>query len=385
MSTKNTKTAKVVIISALIVCAIVVGVLLVTQVIIPNSKYNDAVALMEAGQYEEAISAFEAMDGYKDSITQIENCNTAILDIKYNNAVALADTGEYEEAISAFEALDGYRDSVAQITVCETAIKDSEYNNAVALINTGDVISAYEALIALDGYKDSAEKAYSIYDEYKMEKLKNAKVGDYVFFGSYEQDNDTSNGAEDIEWLVLTVEDGKALVISKYALDCKPYNTDRDVTWDTDVTWESCSLREWLNSNFINVAFSDDEKELIPTVTVYADKNPESSRDSGNATQDQVFLLSISEANKYFNSNSARQCEVTDYAFANGIADGELGNALYVRSAGCNCFWWLRTRGAIACCAAYVNDRGSTSEQGCYAYNNGDIAVRPAMWINLDF
>lgn len=74
-------------------------------------------------------------------------------------------------------------------------------------------------------------------------------------FGKYEQDNNTSNGKEKIEWLVLEVKDGKALVISKYALDCKPYNTS-----STNVTWETCSLRNWLNNDFINSAFSATEK-----------------------------------------------------------------------------------------------------------------------------
>ena len=135
---------------------------------------------MEAGQYEEAIAAFEAMDGYKDSIALIDEC-------KYRSALALMDAGNYEEAIFAFESLDGYKDSI--------------------------------------------EKAEDAYEEYKHEKLKQANVGDYVIFGAYEQDNDTSNGKEKIKWLVLDKQGSKMLVISQYALDCQPYNTeDADVT-----------------------------------------------------------------------------------------------------------------------------------------------------------
>ena len=73
-------------------------------------------------------------------------------------------------------------------------IPNSKYNNAIALMEAGNVVEAYEALVALDGYKDSADKANSIYDQYKVGKLKIAKAGDYVFFGTYEQDNNTSNG-----------------------------------------------------------------------------------------------------------------------------------------------------------------------------------------------
>ena len=314
---------KIVIITTPIVCAIIAFIIVLNTVIIPNGKYNDAIALMDAGKYTEAISAFEALDGYKDSATKITECNTAILDGKYNDAIALMDAGKYEEAISAFKALDGY--------------------------------------------KDSADKAKLIFDQYKVEKLKIAKAGDYVFFGSYEQDNNISNGKEDIEWLVLEVRAGKALVVSKYALDCKKYNTSY-----TYVTWETCTLRNWLNNDFINAAFSAEEKAMIPTVTVSADNNPEYSTDPGYATQDQVFLLSITEANKYFSSESARQCEPTDFATANGA-----------RKINGNCRWWLRSPGYNPLCASYVDYGGDVFEFGS-GVHNGSSAIRPALWIDLN-
>lgn len=316
---------KIAIITTPIVCVIIAFIIVLNMFIIPNSKYNNAIALFDAGQYEEAIDAFEALDGYKDSADKINECNTAILDI--------------------------------------------EYNDAIALFDAGNIVEAYEAFIALDGYKDSTVKANSIYDKYEIEKLKTAKVGDYVFFGAYEQDNNTSNGQEDIEWLVLEVKGGKALVISKYALDCKQYNTSY-----TDVTWETCTLRKWLNNGFINAAFSADERAMIPTVTVSADKNPDCSTNPGNATQDQVFLLSITEANKYFSSNSARQCEPTEHAVAGGV---------YVSSSNGNCWWWLRSPGRDQNDAAYVNNDGDVNEYG-YRVDDDSSAVRPALWIDLN-
>lgn len=144
---------------------------------------------------------------------------------------------------------------------------------------------------------------------------------------------------------------GKALVISKYALDCKPYNTS-----DTDVTWETCTLRKWLNNDFINAAFSADERTMIPTVTVSADKNPDYSTNPGNATQDQVFLLSITEVNKYFSSDSARLCKPTDYAVANGVGENDSGN----------CWWWLRSPGVYQGSAAYVHRDGDVGEIGYF-------------------
>ena len=258
---------------------------------------------------------------------------------------------------------------IAFIIVLNTVIiPNGKYNDAIALMDAGNVVEAYEALVALDGYKDSADKAKLIFDQYKVEKLKVAKAGDYVFFGEYEQDNNTTNGKEDIEWLVLEVKDGKALVISKYALDCQQYNTEY-----TDVTWETCTLRTWLNNEFINSTFSAVKKAIIPTVTVTADENPSYGTDPGNATQDQVFLLSITEVNKYFSSDSARQCKSTDYAVANGALESDSGN----------CLWWLRSPGYYQGNAAGVDLGGVVNGSGDYVYR-GDIAVRPALWIDLN-
>lgn len=275
---------KIAIITTPIVCAVIAFIIVLNTVIIPNGKYNDAIALMDAGKYSEAISAFEALDGYKDSVNKIEECNV------------------------------------------------------------------------------------NIYGEEVWNKVKSVNVGDVYKFGSYEQDNNKSNGQEDIEWLVLEKDGTKILVVSKYALDCKPYNTSY-----TDVTWETCTLRKWLNNDFLGSAFSANEKAMIPTVTVSADKNPDYNTNPGNAMQDQVFLLSITEANKYFSSDSARQCKPTDYAVANGAWESDSGN----------CWWWLRSPGNTRSSAADVDRDGGVSESGVRV-DSDDSAVRPALWIDLN-
>lgn len=317
---------KIAIITTPIVCAVIAVIafiILLNTVIIPNGKYNDAIALMDAGKYTEAISAFEALDGYQDSATKITEC---------------------------------------------------KYNDAITLMDAGNIVEAYEALLALDGYKDSADKANSIYDQYNVEKLKIAKAGDYVFFGEYEQDNNTANGKEDIEWLVLEIKDGKALVISKYALDCKRYNTSY-----TDVTWESCSLRKWMNGTFLNKAFNAEEQAQIQNTTVSADKNPEYNTNPGNATTDKVFLLSINEVEKYFNSDEARKCAPTAYAKAQGAYTSD---SYKTASGAATCWWWLRSPGIYQNFAAYVDYDGSVHYNGIYV-NPANGAVRPALWINL--
>ena len=344
---------------------------------IKDQDYEAAVVLYEAGKYEEAIAAFEALDGHKDSEQQIEACKTAIRDQDYEAAVALYEAGKYEEAIAAFKALDGHKDSKARIEACETAIKDQKYESAVALYEAGKYEKAIEAFTALDGYKDSVAQIKEIKPKYYKQLLSNARVGSTAYFGSYEQDNDTANGKEDIEWIVLAKEGNKVLVISKYALDCQTYNPTY-----TDVTWETCSLRKWLNGTFINNAFSTAEQNMIQSTTVTADKNQWYITTSpGNNTTDKVFLLSITEANKYFKSDEARKCAPTDYA----IAQGAWTNDSYKTGGRATCWWWLRSPGVYGSdLAARVLRSGNVYFDGIDV-NYGGGAVRPALWINLGF
>ena len=208
----------------------------------------------------------------------------------------------------------------------------------------------------------------------RINKIKTANVGDIIVFGTYEQDNNISNGKELIEWLVLVKENNRVLVISDKALDCKPYNQ----IWDY-VTWETCSLRKWLNNDFINSAFSDDEKVKIPTVTVSADKNPKYNTNPGNATKDKAFLLSIVETEKYFTSDEARKCVPTEYAISNGAYTSDS----YTKGGKATCCWWLRSPGDTRSSAASVSNVGSVISYGCYVHYV-DRSVRPAMWISID-
>ena len=194
-----------------------------------------------------------------------------------------------------------------------------------------------------------------------------AKIGDVITFGHYEQDGKTRNGKEEIEWLVLDKQDDRLLVISRYGLDAKPYNR-----MNANITWENCTLRTWLNDDFLKEAFTGDEQARILTVTVSDEKNPDHGTDPGKATQDQIFLLSISEAEQYFASDSARQCKITAYAKKQG-ADRKDGSYYW---------WWLRSPGHRQLLAACVLGGGNIRTIGDAVSREG-LAIRPAMWIQL--
>lgn len=370
-----------------------------------NDCYNED-SMIEC--YNNAIAQFQAIQGWKDADERISICRNRIEEI---NAKVKADRlqaereaeerriraereaeerrirteREAEERRIATEKAAKKRKKIIAIVtpilcVCivfaiiltQVIIPQQKYNKAMNMINAGEYKAAYTLLGELS-YKDSKEKQESIKPQYYRALLMKADVGDTVFFGAYEQDNNISNGKEDIEWLVLAKEDNRLLVISQYTLDCQRYNTEY-----ANVTWENCTLRKWLNEDFLNSTFSDGEKAMIPTLTVSADKNPDYSTEPGNATQDKVFLLSITEANRYFKTDEERMCVPTAYAKANGA----YMSSSYTKGGIATCWWWLRSPGLFQHLAADVYRDGGVISHG-HSINNGHGGVRPAMWIEL--
>ena len=310
----------------------------IPNVIIPNNKYQQAVALREEGQYGDAIAAFKALGNYSDAATQIT-------ETKYQQANNLNAAARYDEAYAIYVTLTGYKD------VDKLLAEDDNMIAAAAA-------AARDAKFA---------------------------VGNYVTFGTYPQTK-AGNDATPIKWLVLARDGDKALLISRYALDAQPYNKDY-----TSVTWETCTLRKWLNGTFYNKAFSSAEQEAILTTNVDNSKNQCYSgwnTSGGNNTQDKVFLLSYAEANKYFDVENWQNNGATDnvksrvaptvYAIAQGA--GKISS--YKTDDGIDAgWWWLRSPGDFQNYAAIVSNVGSLYD---YNVSSGSGSVRPALWVNIE-
>lgn len=189
-----------------------------------------------------------------------------------------------------------------------------------------------------------------------------------ITFGQYEQDNKKDNGTEAIEWIVLEKQKDRVLLISKYALIAKPFNDDYK-----SVDWESCTLRNWLNDSFINLAFQSNERSLILSTPIINSDNQTWGSDGGSSTEDKIFLLSIDEASKYFNTKEERAVKVTEYA--------RMNNAFVNYNNG-NGRWWLRSIGRNGHYAAYVRNEGDVNNSGEYV-NERTFGIRPALWLSL--
>ena len=312
--------------------------------------------------YNSVAQTFNSISDFKNSKVMAEKCRKRADELKQERLKR-----EEEERIE--------RDRIAEINriAAEKAAKKRKKVIAIAAPVLCACIVFVILLVTVIMPAINKHDFISKYGQKTYDMFGLIEKGSVIKFGTYEQDNDNSNGAEDIEWQVLDIKDNKALVISRYALDCQQYNTSY-----TDVTWETCSLRLWLNSNFLDTAFSEKEQAIISDSTVYAQVNPKHSTDPGNDTTDKVFLLSIEEAYEYFSLNEERICVPTAHAVANGayISDRSSGRDI------AGCWWWLRSPGHYQTYAAYVYISGFVYENG-YDVSGGNYAVRPAIWIDL--
>ncbi len=223
---------------------------------------------------------------------------------------------------------------------------------------------------------------------------------DCIWFGNYWQEDTNGDGKADkkddktpIKWRVLSVEGDDVFLLADKNLDCQKYNDT-----DTDVTWETCTMRSWLNgygaeankdgrdysdTNFLDQAFSSEEQTAVKTTNVVNHDNPEFGTEGGKDTSDKVYLLSIDEVtdpvygfNSSDDSDSTRQAVNTAY-----VAGGGEINSGDMESAGSVDDWWLRSPGSSSYFASYVD--GYVSDNGDDADYHYYSAARPALHLNL--
>ena len=392
---------------AYIIIAAVAAILILAVMIVVTGRGNTsrqtekklelARHYLEELDYEQAIATFEAV------IAIDPKCVDAYLGL----ADAYEQTGDLEKAK---EALQNGIDSTGDAKLAER-LEDIDRKIS-------------EEQTRLEAERLAAEEAARIAEEEKLaEEAKRADgfINDegYFVFGLYEQDGDESNGPEPIEWQILDENRNGTLLVSRYVLDCQPYNTV-----EPDVTWETCSLRSWMNNDFYNAAFDDDMKARINTVTVVNENNQKWGTPGGNSTSDKIFALSVSEILKYYDFNSWYTesnpyhwkdggtfdwfgfsehliIPATAYAISRGVHnytitendyynDGYDGHGLADEGYNSSCIgrsgsvWWLRSPGYDSYYACYVFGSGyasADSTDGLVCLD--DIGVRPALYINM--
>ena len=186
------------------------------------------------------------------------------------------------------------------------------------------------------------------------------------------------------DWRVLDIKDGAALIITEYIIEQRSYHDAYK-----NITWAGCSLRKYLNDEFLD-SFNADEKARIIQVI---NKNPANEwygTEGGEDTRDYVFLLNVEEAAcRYFGDSSHLLYNKginQRYWFSRKDENNDRRMAK-PKGAKWHSWWWLRSPGRVGVKAVYIHGDGNIGIQG----NNilkGNIAdgrcmggVRPAMWL----
>lgn len=321
--------------------------------------------------------------------------------MKGNGQFWLRSPGGYE-ATAGFVSVEGALGGEESVNANHIGVRPALWLNLSSLClqysygNNDNITNQTSATTT----KGSTYGSSNVYDISNISKVKlvteydiNTLVDnmDTVTFGSYYQSNSSSK--EPIEWIVLDRQGNRALLLSKYILDHKRYDDTGN-----DVTWETCSLRNWLNTTFLNSAFDSSNKNVIETTNVINNDNSQFATKGGNNTNDKIFCLSIDEVIKYFyvpniDSYDARigrdntdnmRFATSGTNFAKSINID--GHKLYISKSKHNSWWdgksdfMLRSPGYTQNSCIQVFFNGSFDFVGCFV--DDGYGVRPALWIN---
>ncbi len=229
-------------------------------------------------------------------------------------------------------------------------------------IDGGNIERGVKLLNGIEDYEGAEEL---------LSKHKYKVKGNIVKLGTYEQDGDNANGKEALEWIVLDydAEEGKALIMTLYAIECMQYKNGYGAA-----TWENSDARAWLNGDFIKAAFKGSELGKIIYSDIETPKNVKFSTDGGNITADRVFLLSDEEFNKYLKNTEHAIGYSTPYSRDRGVQSGPISGTSVC---------WLRSPGESLVYVSTVSYVGELNSMGVYTYS-GSCGMRPAMWVSVE-
>jgi len=384
-----------------------------------EANYYDGEEKFTAGNYLDAASVFQKISGYKDSDTKYMESNylcaleynaqgqyeasypifyqlsqkgysdseEQYLNAKYLLAKNCLNKNKLEQAQQAFEGLGNYRDSedmlylayyryhLNNLTDDRTsyiwhqlqqrdpyhgnieAVLECKYQIAMKYLKYQRIDLAEILFEELGDYSDSRDQP----EAYFRQTRQNINVGGLLYWGSYEQDDNLENGPEAVAWKVLEIGDGKALLITDACPDKHIFDEGSKPT-----NWAKSSIREWLNSTFLNALLSAEDQTMILKTRVFNDYTNSHGINGGPDTEDALFFLSSREVTAYWPTEKERLSYSTPYERYSRTTTG----------------WWLRDPAATRRATCFVGSDGELSldKYGNHEYNRG---VRPAVWVDL--
>lgn len=283
--------------------------------------------------------------------------------LKYNKAVDLINAKQFDEGLTILAELGDFSDAPTQY-------KTGLYVKALNYLANNQFEESQAILEELGDFKDAQELIGTIDARRVTQEIKAiaaAQVGEVVTFGKFETDGNTANGDEELRWIVLNNRDDLVTLITEESIAAMRYHFSPDPT-----NWSDCSLRTWLNGTFYTAAFELAEADFICKNYITTPTNPDFPSPSGDATVDKVYLLSLNETLNYFRTLTERKLRCTPASYPMTYTDGND-----------YCCWWLRTPGARLESAIGVDTNGQIMTVGYDCYQNEQIGVRPVVVVDI--
>lgn len=324
------------------VAAVVAAYFIAVGYVIPQAAYNAAQDAYESANYESAVSQFKALGTYKDSRERVRDCQDQIVAEKIQAAYDALDAGDYQAALDYVDWLQ-YKKGLHHIEGTDELLEQAMYGRAEELFAAEDYKGAINLYKKLPDYKDAPEKLARC----RVLEFKTAQPGDVFRFG-------VAATTDVAKWKVLEREGDLIFVVATEPTTHRPFGPKGGVS-----QWSKSTLREWLNSEFLEVTFTPEERALIQTVTVVTPDNDEYGTSGGESTQDKVFVLSAQEYQQYFASDEDRAQKIWE---------------------------WTRSPGMDETCATIIHPDGMLDSGDKVAPGTNNVnaafAYRPAMWID---
>ena len=265
--------------------------------------------------------------------------------------------------------------------------------NNITLAQTYDMSQVAQAKLVSEWNEDCTDADFVTFGSYEQRYIKEANLKSNQSVWGMEDSNWYLGGhtygeeVRPIEWRVLDRKDGKVLLISDAVIDVAPMAKGEYCNWETS------NLRQYLNDNFYNKAFTDSEKEMILTTVVKMDHNGmyENNRfgsNEGNDTNDKLFCLSYDELIYYFNLPDKIEYDYEGTGPFNWYYNEECikcGSSVYFwldrwQDHWGDFNWWLRTMGKNQ--GEFLTVRQDGGFELLPADKTHYRGIRPAMWVS---
>lgn len=170
-----------------------------------EETYQKAIALEEAGEYNQAILIYEKLGDYKDCMDRIEKVK---IELRYQEAVKEEEEENYSGAFQIYEELGEYKDSIARASFCVK--KYQALNRVIEYTSKYDNICD-EVIYTYDeqGFPQSLKKKDS-------QEIYTLDSDGFILAGRYEGKWSSDEGCTSVSDIVYNEQEDEAFCKTTY-------------------------------------------------------------------------------------------------------------------------------------------------------------------------